>query len=380
LIRAHPHQTGGASSQRSTICLVGLIAGGHSGIPRYAAMLVNAMDAVSPSFPDLRIRFLTNEAGIAATSLHSIEPVPVRTGGRCARQGPARLLLEHVAARTTTSDVLHFFDTAGPILAPRRPFVTTIHDAAALRGFRRRKSMYKRRLYRWSLQHASAAIAVSETAKNDIVERLDADPSRITVVHSGPGRTTNVPAHDAPRERMVLYVGNIGANKNLPLLIRAFHLTETDARLVIAGRPGDGFRAVRTAIEEGPRHDQIELRTNVSDDDVEHLYQTAAALVLPSSYEGFGFTPLEAMARGCPVIESDIPALREISGDGALLVSPNDENGWAHAIRRVLDEPALQAELRARGAQTVSRFSWERTARDVLAILRAVSHRSRSGR
>jgi len=380
LTRTHRHEAGSASSHLGTICLVGLIAGGHSGIPRYAAMLVNAMDAVSPSFPDLRIRFLTNEAGIAATPLNTIEPVVLRMGGRFARQGPARLLLEHVAAGTAKADVLHFFDTAGPVLAPRRPFVTTIHDAAALRGYRRRKSIYKRRLYRWSLQHASAAIAVSESAKSDVAQALDADPTRITVVHSGPGRTTDVPARDVARERMVLYVGNVGANKNLPLLIRAFHLTETDARLVIAGRPSDGFRAVRTAIGEGPRRDQIELRTNVSDDEVEHLYRTAAALVLPSSYEGFGFTPLEAMARGCPVIESDIPALREISGDGALLVAPDDEKGWSHAIRRVLDEPELQAELRARGAQTVNRFSWERTARDVLEILRAVSRHSRSDR
>ena len=92
------------------------------------------------------------------------------------------------------------------------------------------------------------------------------------------------------------------------------------------------------------------------------LYRGASALVLPSLYEGFGFTPLEAMSRGCPVVASDIPAVREVSGDGALLV-PLEEQAWTDALDRVAGDERLRDELRERGRTTVARYSWDETAR-----------------
>jgi glycosyltransferase involved in cell wall biosynthesis len=351
-----------------------MIAGGHSGVPRYAAKLVEAIDRAAPRFPELRIRFLTNPAGAVAAPVSSIESTVVRSPGSFANAGPARLLLEHLSARRARADLLHFFDTSGPVLAPSRPFVTTVHDVSALHGFRRVKNSYKHRLYPWALRSCSAAVAVSQAAKDDVVRDLGVDPEKISVVHSGPG--LGAPAalveEEAKRDRVLLYVGNIGANKNLPLLIRAFGRADPDARLIIAGRPGDGFAAVKEAIGATPAADRIELRLRADDAEVDGLYRTAAALALPSSYEGFGFTPLEAMARGCPVIESDIPALREVSGAGALLVRHDDESGWADAIRRVLSDSDLQADLRSRGYATAAGFSWDTTASRILEIFRAV--------
>jgi glycosyltransferase involved in cell wall biosynthesis len=105
---------------------------------------------------------------------------------------------------------------------------------------------------------------------------------------------------------------------------------------------------------------------------VDALYRGASALVLPSRYEGFGFTPLEAMARGCPVLASDIPAVREVSGDGALLLPLGDEDAWAGAIRRVLADDGLRSDLRRRGGKTVARYSWEEAARGVCRVFAAV--------
>ena len=116
----------------------------------------------------------------------------------------------------------------------------------------------------------------------------------------------------------------------------------------------------------------------MSDEELERLYRSAVALVLPSVYEGFGFTALEAMARDCPVLASDIPALREVSGSGALLLPPGDEGAWAAAMQRVVGDEAARAELRARGAETVARYSWDTTARGVLDVLSRAAQRPRA--
>jgi glycosyltransferase involved in cell wall biosynthesis len=89
---------------------------------------------------------------------------------------------------------------------------------------------------------------------------------------------------------------------------------------------------------------------------------------MPSRYEGFGFPPLEAMARACPVLASDIPALREVSGDGALLLPLDDVDAWADAILRVARDGELRSDLRARGAARVARYSWDTTARAVCRL------------
>jgi glycosyltransferase involved in cell wall biosynthesis len=354
------------------VCLVGLIAGGHSGVPRYAVKLVEGLDAVAGDHPGVSLQLLTTPEGAEATGTRAIETLSTRSRGRSANAGPGRLLLEQIRARRVDADLLHFFDTTGPVLAPGARFVTTVHDTSAYRGYRRTKNFYKHRLYPWALHHAAAAIAVSQSAKDDICRVVRVDASKIHVVRSGPGlspRGETAPSA-ADRDRTLLYVGTIGTNKNLPILIRAFDELDPDlgARLVIAGRPGDGFDEVTAAIAGGRSRDRIELRTSASDDDVERLYATSAALFLPSTYEGFGFTPLEAMARGCPVVESDIPSLREISGDGALLVRPDDQPGWRDAMQRVLTDRGLTADLQARGTKTVARYSWEATARGVLEV------------
>lgn len=359
------------------VCLVGLIAGGHSGVPRYTVKLVEGLDAVAPDYPDLDLQLLTTPEGARETATRTIETVTTRAQGRFANAGPGRLLLEQVGARRADAELLHFFDTTGPVLAPRSRFVTTVHDTSAYRGFRRSKNFYKQWLYPWALRNATAAIAVSQSAKDDVRRVIPVDAARVHVVHSGPGlsprRRTPPPSSD--RDRTLLYVGNIGTNKNLPILIRAFGELDPGlgARLVIAGRPGDGFDEVTAAIARERAGAGIELQTSASDDDIERLYAESAALFLPSTYEGFGFTPLEAMARGCPVVESDIPALREVSGDGALLVRPDDQVGWRDAMQRILTEPDLTSDLQTRGSQTVARYSWEATARGVLEVFRATA-------
>jgi glycosyltransferase involved in cell wall biosynthesis len=123
--------------------------------------------------------------------------------------------------------------------------------------------------------------------------------------------------------------------------------------------------------------ERIQIVTDANDAAADRLYRQAVALAHPAEYEGFGFTPLEAMARGCPVLASDIPAIREISGPGALLLPPHDGDAWTDAIARIFADPSLRDSLRDRGRRTVASYSWERTARNLCELLLAAGGQER---
>jgi glycosyltransferase involved in cell wall biosynthesis len=252
--------------------------------------------------------------------------------------------------------------------------VATIHDVSVARGFSVFRQAYKRRLYPWAIRHARAIVAISEFAKAEARTHLDADPARIRVIHSGPGLPAAAAEASTPNtaEPYFLFVGNLTASKNLPFLIDSFGAAEVDARLVLVGRPGERFSDIREAIARSSRQDLIEMRHEVQDDELDLLYTQALALLLPSRYEGFALTPLEAMARGCPVLASDIPAVREISEGGAWLLPVDNAEAWTDAMRRVVAYPELRASLRERGAQTAAGYSWHETARQLCAVFRDV--------
>jgi glycosyltransferase involved in cell wall biosynthesis len=105
------------------------------------------------------------------------------------------------------------------------------------------------------------------------------------------------------------------------------------------------------------------------DEDVPALLSGALAFVFPSLYEGFGMPVLEAMACGAPVLAANTSSLPEVAGDAALLVDPADTAAIAAGLARLAAEPALRADLRARGIARAAEFSWERCARETLAVL-----------
>ena len=355
-----------------SVCLVALVAGGHSGVPRYAATLARAVDRVSSDYTELSLSMLATAKGAEAVDPQRIAVRIVAGQSPRVNAGAARLVLEHAVVLRERYDLLHYFDASGPVLARSRRFVGTIHDAAFMHGFRRVHNYYKRLLYPWSLSHASAVVAVSQFAKDEAVRYFGVDPAKVRVVHSGPGFVPEITAGPRARDNgrpYLLYVGNLGGNKNLPFLVRVFHRANLPVRLILAGRPCGRLSALAAAIAAGPAADRIEIVNDVGDDELDGLYRSAIALVLPSTYEGFGFTPLEAMARGCPVLMSDLPALREVSGTGAMLLPVGADDAWVDAMRRISESKDLRAALRARGEATASRFSWEETARRVLDLL-----------
>jgi glycosyltransferase involved in cell wall biosynthesis len=175
----------------------------------------------------------------------------------------------------------------------------------------------------------------------------------------------------------LLFVGNLTASKNLPFLVRAFTGARVDARLVLVGKPSERFGELSAAIAASPAVDRIDLRHEVEDEELDRLYRGATALVLPSHYEGFALTPLEAMARGCPVLASDIPAVREVSGAGAWILPVDDEAAWSTAMARVVSDSGIREDLRLKGAAAVVNYSWEETARAVCRLFLDVLDRQK---
>jgi len=351
-----------------SVGLIGLIAAGMSGVPRYAASLLRALDEVAGDYADLHLRLVTTPAGAEALRPASLEVRLVAGSIGSPRSGGRRVLSEQIAAATERSDVLHFFDLTGPVLTPWRRFVSTIHDASQPRA-------YKRFVQPWAARHATALVAVSAHARDEAARAFHADTARVKVIHSGPGLEATDPTNGSPRTdaSYLLYVGDLTEHKNLPFLVDVFAAAGAPQRLVLAGRPGTGYEALRAGIDASPARDLIDVVVTPSDSELDRLYRGAVATVLPSLREGFGFTPLEAIARGCPVLASDLPALREILADGALLLPVGEHGPWVDAVRRIASDPTLRTELQGRARTVLERYSWERTARAVCDLFRNLS-------
>jgi len=267
------------------------------------------------------------------------------------------------------------------------PIVVAVHDvsfAAHPEWFRWREGLRRRLVTRASARRAARVLTLTEFSKREIVEHLGVPADRIDVVH--PGVTNTVarvfspavarsaeagsPANSAAREPLVLYVGSIFNRRHVPETIRGF---ERLARR----RPGVGLTIVgdnRTFphidIDRYVRDASgVQIARYVSDQVLADLYARARAFVFLSEYEGFGLTPLEALAAGVPIVVLDTDVAREVYGAAAVYVSTPDPRRVADAMEQALfDEHARSAVLRE-ARSIVARYSWAECARRVLRAL-----------
>lgn len=288
--------------------------------------------------------------------------------------------------RDARLDVLHSTD----FIPPRRGHwrsVITVHDVAFLRMPALLTSA-SRRYYggiRRAVREADAVIAVSQATRRDVIELADSPADKVHVVYEAADPSlAPMPADEARalvqarhgvEGAYVLFVGTLEPRKNIPTLLEAFSLLrrELPARLVLAGGRGwlseDVFETVRRlALDDG-----VVFVGEVSPADLRPLYCAADVLVLPSVYEGFGLPALEAMACGTPVVVSNAGALPEIVGDAAVMVRPEDPTDIANGISWVLSNPSFRSSLVQRGLTRAAQFSWERAARETLAIYEQVA-------
>ncbi|HJT37485.1 MAG TPA: glycosyltransferase family 1 protein, partial [Actinomycetota bacterium] len=210
-------------------------------------------------------------------------------------------------------------------------------------------------------------------------ERLGVDRARIAVVHHGiSDRFRTRPPDDAIAAECArysvqpghyfLYVGKVELRKNVTTLVRALALQPGLEQLVVVGPPGFGADQVTDEIERRGLTSRVTITGHVADDDLISLMAGARALVHPSGFEGFGFTPLEAMALGTPALASRAGSLPEVLGDGALFLEALDADEWSDAMIRIQDDPTFAGSLVERGRRRAAAFTWERAARETAAV------------
>jgi glycosyltransferase involved in cell wall biosynthesis len=152
---------------------------------------------------------------------------------------------------------------------------------------------------------------------------------------------------------------------------------EPHPRLIVAGAQGWLSESLFGQVHDLRLSQEVAFVGSVSQEELVWLYNAARFLVFPSLYEGFGLPPLEAMACGTPVIASNAGAVPEVVGSAGLLVDPQDVDGWAETMARLWSDETLREDLRARGRERAAQFSWERAARETLAVYREALARRR---
>ena len=283
------------------------------------------------------------------------------------------------AVRAHPPDVFFASAYTAP-LALGVPLAVAIHDvsfAAHPEWFRPREGARRRLLTRQAARSADVIFTISEFSRREIVERLSVPAERVRVTYLS---VTPRPSLAIPREPLVLFVGSIFNRRRLPATITAFAAATAarpDARLVIAGadRSYPPLDLAGLAMEAGVGR-RVDLKHYVSEDELTSLYNRAAVFVFLSEYEGFGLTPLEALAAGVPIVVLDTPVAREIYGDAAWYVAAgSDVRDASAAIRILLEDPDSRARLLRAAPAVLARYSWDTAADDTLAGIEGIAPR-----
>jgi len=291
-------------------------------------------------------------------------------------------------------DVLFAPAYTAPLTAPC-PVVLTIHDVsffARPQEFRWREGVRRRRITTWSARRARVILTVSEFSRGEIAQHIGVPLSRVRVIAHG--MRLPIPSAGPAREPLILYVGSIFPRRHVDVLVSAFgHAVAArlpDARLEIVGddrlppnarHPSDWLQALPSSVR-----DRIAFRSWVDEDTLQALYARACAFAFLSDYEGFGLTPLEALAAGVPPVVLDTPVAREVYGQAAHYVSQDGpptagggqtlwrnlrtvENSLGDALVELLNDETKRAEVLQHAPAVLARYRWDRAAQMTLAAL-----------
>jgi len=308
--------------------------------------------------------------GIGRRLLGPAVELPVRSVRlRLPRSAEPLMLGLRLVERFCPADLYHATDFYLPLADPLRA-VATVCDLIFLTH--PEKMADHVRLQRWApdfIRRCRAVIAISEHTKREIVSVLGLPAERVHVVYFAVDHELFRPVPGTPERPYFFAVSCSTGRKNTPLLLRAYaELAKRNPRndLVLAWDPPPEIRA------EFGSHPRIRFIGRQGDDTLPKLYSGATALVFPSLQEGFGLPVLEAMACGAPVITSNTTSLPEAGGDAARYVDPRDVGNLVAALKAFDDGAVDVAAIRAKGLTHAARFTWEKCARETLAVYEQV--------
>lgn len=339
-----------------------------TGVQRFALEALKAIDGLlqTPEFAALRgrVELLVPPAYCGDPGLKAIRLV------KCGRRGgyPWEQLELPGLAR---DKVLLGLSGLGPVL--HRHQVLVVHDVTYL-AVPQTFTPVLRAVYGFLVpllvRQAARLVAVSEFTRGELQKYLGTDPARVTVCHESgehmlaePASSAALARNDMAGKDYFIAVGVGGANKNFPLLLAAIRQAKLDGALLAL----TGKRNPRVHVGTGIEDDEmVRYLGYVSEPELRGLYENALALVYPSSYEGFGLPPIEAMSCGCPAITSDQGALVEVAGNAGVHFPMHDPQSLARLLEKVRGDADLRADLAARGQARAAEFRWEKVARILL--------------
>lgn len=333
-----------------------------SGVQRFALEITNALGQVWPGeTPTLLVPPDTDTQSA---------PIPaIKVGTRRGTAWEQLDLPRHVA-----DGFLLNLGNTGPAFVKRQAVI--IHDTGVFstpQAYSRAFVTYYRLLHRWLLRTDTRILTVSNASSENIRYHLGVPRHGISLITEGSDHMERIVADPVILTRQGLHagrfalaVGNLSVHKNLVALSElAQRLDRRGISLVITGQLD--ATVFQTTASRLPNPAQYIGR--VSDGELKALYQSAACFVFPSRYEGFGLPAVEAMACGCPVVASAIPALEEVCGGAALFVDPNSPADIAQTVERLLEDPELSDRLRCEGRQRAAMFTWKSAASRLAAQL-----------
>ena len=257
--------------------------------------------------------------------------------------------------------------------------VITVHDLAIYlqpAWFPAGQALSTKFVTPWSIKKAARIIAVSMATAKDLIKFMSVDSNKIRIVPEAavPG---DFQSSLAGRGDFILFVGTIEPRKNIVRILQAFHQLKQesdfdDLKLILAGKQGWKYEQIFKTYHELELEDSVSFLGYVDEDTKQKLYCQAKLLIFPSLYEGFGLPILEAQRAGLPVITSNLSAMPEVAGSGALLVAPESINQISQAIKRVLTDELLRKDLIEKGYENVKKFSWKKTAEETEKVFEEV--------
>jgi glycosyltransferase involved in cell wall biosynthesis len=285
-------------------------------------------------------------------------------------------LLAPLALRGLDGDIVHFTDGLVPLIR-RQPTVVTVLDLSLVRQWRSHRAVRYLRipLVLASPRLATRVLVPSDATADELMKLTGTTGRRIDVVPLAPASKERVRTrqtahsalahHDLSPHGYLLMLGTIEPRKNHLRVLLAFQKLAAageisgDIDLVIAGQQGWRADSILEAIRESPIKHRVKVLGYVPDEEIPPLLAEAAAVVYPSTYEGFGLPVIEAMAEGAAVVTSNVSSMPEAAGDAAVLVDPYDVSSIAKGIQEAV---ASAASMRDRARSHAASFTWAKTA------------------